>query len=64
MIVPVTGDECDNFLLFISFLFFRAVMRRHMYICVYIENLVTLSRLSQNWMKIGAFENAREGGTT
>ena len=45
----MTGDKCDNFLLFISFRNIRKGNKQaHAYIRVYIENHVTLSQLSQS----------------
>ena len=44
----VTSDECDNFLLFINSKNQKGNKQAHTYIRVYIENPVTLSKLSQN----------------
>ena len=43
----VTSDECDNFLLFINSKNQKGNKQAHTYIRVYIENPVTLSKLSQ-----------------
>lgn len=44
----MTSDECDNFLLFINSKNQKGNKQAHTYIRVYIENPVTLSKLSQN----------------